>query len=107
MTGIYVVGDDTVIANLLANAAAVNQAVTQEMEAQAIKLQSYIRLVKLNGGNPLHQRSGNLSRSVQYSISTDGAQTMAVVTAGNSTSCKYAAIHEFGFSGRHIVPSFP
>ena len=67
--------------------------------ALAIKLQRHVVQDKLSG-NPLHRRSGDLSRSVTWRLEDND---MTGVVGANTP---YAARQEYGFTGTETVRSF-
>lgn len=96
----------TVVARLEGFGQRLITSLNRQMTRIVIELQSYIRTRKLVGGNPLHQRTGNLSHAVNYQIlqETDGV----VGVVGVDRTAPYGAVHEYGgtFTIReHIVTS--
>jgi phage gpG-like protein len=96
----------TVVTNLRGFGERLMTSVNRQMIRIVIELQTYIRTRKLVGGNPLHQRTGNLSRAVNYQIlqETDGV----VGVVGVDRTAPYGAVHEYGgtFTVReHIATS--
>ena len=67
-----------------------------------LKLQRYIVTVKLQGGNPLHHRTGNLQRATVY---TEPIENNGVITAtvGTSNLAPYGFVHEYG--GTFSIPA--
>lgn len=70
----------------------------QTMETIGAVLESYVKRNKLSG-DPLHRRSGTLSRSITHRTTTPDGAINAVV----GTNIGYARAHEFGFSGTVTV----
>jgi phage gpG-like protein len=61
-----------------------------------IKLQRYIVTKKLQGGSPLHHRTGNLQRATVYTEPVQNSDGSIVVTVGTSNLAPYGRVHEFG-----------
>lgn len=72
----------------------IQRSVFVEMKKIGIDLQSYVKEFKLRGGNPLHSRTGNLSRSIVQRLEEQGTSITAIV--GAAPNAPYARIHEFG-----------
>lgn len=77
----------------------VRESIRREIEKQAINLQRHIVQDKLSG-NPLHRRTGDLSRSVYYKVLDSG------LTGQVGANTPYAARQEYGFTGTETVRSF-
>jgi phage gpG-like protein len=71
-----------------------------EMQAQMTRLADWIKENKLSG-DPLHRRTGALSRSVQGSSAITG--TTRVTGTIGSKGVKYARVHELG--GTFEIPA--
>lgn len=97
---VTVFGKDEFIARFASLRAELLTSLTEEMLKQMTKLADYVRANKLSG-DPLHRRSGRLSRSVSGQASSTG--TVIVGTIG-SKGVPYAAVHENG--GTFQIPSF-
>ena len=80
--------------------------VRQECTRFGIETQAYVRENKLHG-DPLHQRSGDLSNSIRWSVEfSNGAFTVFVFSLGGREGrlvVPYAKVHEFG--GTFTVPA--
>jgi phage gpG-like protein len=76
-----------------------NAAVLAAVQRKAIEVQAAVK-VKLSGG-VLHVRTGTLRRSINQKVTQEGDSTTAVV----GTNVKYAAVHEYGFTGDVTVPA--
>jgi phage gpG-like protein len=63
-------------------------------------LQGYVRSQKLQGGHPLHQRTGDLSRSIKAHVERDAKAVSGYVYSEGARDgtpvVPYARIHEFG-----------
>jgi phage gpG-like protein len=68
--------------------------VTDEMKTQMMQLADYVRTNKLSG-DPLHRRTGKLSRSISGNASATG--NLVTGTVG-SKGVPYAAVHELGLT---------
>ena len=75
-------------------------AMQNEMQTQMTRLADFIKANKLSG-DPLHRRSGALSRSVQGTSSVNGTKVTGTI---GSKGVKYARVHELG--GTFDIPSF-
>lgn len=76
-------------------------AMQNEMQTQMTRLADYIKDNKLSDGDPLHRRTGALSRSVQGTSSVNGTRVTGTI---GSKGVKYARVHELG--GTFQIPSF-
>lgn len=83
-------GYDELLAKHARNVNDIPNALTQTITKLAIDLQRKVMLEKLSG-DPLHRRTGDLSRSVDYHVEDMEA------TVGAHTP--YAAYQEYGFTG--------
>jgi len=95
MVTITVSNVDNVVTRLEGFGARLGESLNRAMLRIVIELQNYIRTEKLVGGNPLHQRSGNLSRSIQYQVvqESDGVHGKVGV---DGTASSYGRVHEYG-----------
>lgn len=93
LLNITVTGDAALIARLDALPAVVAKALQAKIEVLTIKLQTYVIRNKLHG-QVLHQRSGQLARSIQRRIEAASLAVYGFVYSAGDV--KYAAIHEFG-----------
>jgi phage gpG-like protein len=97
---IEVQGDTAIEARLTALPAKLRAALFRKISYLTLFLENYIKTEKLSG-QVLNVVTGRLRRSIfsevtQTSTSVDG-------TVGSSGDVKYAAVHEFGFSGDEVV----
>lgn len=76
------------------------EAIREGVNAATVGLQADIVGNRLRGGNPLHQRTGNLARNTLREVRQDGATTTG--TVGYGKSAWYGAILE-GIYGRTFV----
>lgn len=74
------------------------KAVFDEVTRLAIMVQSFVKSPNLSG-LVLHNRTGNLRRSINQEVTQSGNRTEAVV----GTNVEYAAAHEYGFNGNVTV----
>lgn len=88
-----IVGAPEVVARLAGMAPRIHAAVKGSLDAWSAELAGYIRESKLSG-DPLHRRSGNLSRSVVPYRKDSG--TVLEGGAGAGAGIPYAHIHEYG-----------
>lgn len=93
MIGLEVTGDTALLAKLDATTGKVRAAAKTSLDLWATELAGYIKAEKLSG-NPLHRRSGALSRSVY----PDKRETADAVSGGARAGLDvpYAKIHEYG-----------
>lgn len=89
--------------------AKVRKHVGQAINVVILNMQTVIRTIKLQGGNPLHQRTGNLVRSIHVELQQRAEALLGRVYA--SSTAWYARIHEFGATftrtnlfGREVEP---
>ncbi len=96
-----VTGDDRVIARLDSMGAAIQERVVKAVLRSAIDLESYVRKNKL-AGQLLKRRTGTLAASIQHKVVVSGGSVTGIVGSrvNESAPLKYAAIHEYGFSGQ-------
>jgi phage gpG-like protein len=100
MLTVELVGKEQLLAKLDALPQTIKGELRKETQSLAIQLQAHIINQKLHG-QVLKQRSGKLARSIQEEVSeTPTGVQGRVYSAGD---VKYAAIHEFGFSGPETV----
>ena len=78
------------------------QALVYHVQDYAIFLQSYVRSEKLSG-NPLHQRTGNLSKSINIKPRTPAVSDKSVKTSVG-TNLEYGRVHELG--GTFLIPAY-
>jgi hypothetical protein len=76
------------------------EALREGVTAATVGLQSDIVGNRLHGGNPLHQRTGNLARNTLREVSQEGNATTG--TVGYGSSAWYGAILE-GIYGRSFI----
>ena len=98
---------DGLIINMRAEALLARLAGTQErlrtdlrkvIERRTIMVQSAVKESKLTG-QALHVRTGTLRRSINRKID----ETASGITATVGTNVRYAALHEYGFTGATTV----
>lgn len=89
---IHVLGADEVIARYARMSGAITQAVAQAMRSEMTRLADYVRTHKLSG-DPLHRRTGDLSRAV-----TGASEVQGAIVVGNvgTKGIPYAYVHEMG-----------
>jgi phage gpG-like protein len=72
-----------------------------------IELQTIVKTQKLVGGNPLHQRSGNLVNSIKQDVERDEKSVRGYVYSEGGKTGKpnlpYASVHEWG--GTFFIPA--
>jgi phage gpG-like protein len=83
-----------VVTNLQGFGQRLMTSLNRQMTRIVVELQSYIRIKKLVGGNPLHQRTGNLSRAITYQVQQDTDGITGFV--GVDRTANYGAVHEYG-----------
>ena len=95
------VGRETLNVKLAQMGEKIVEASKRGMLRAILKLQKYIVTVKLQGGNPLHHRTGNLQRATVY---TEPVEQSGVITAtvGTSNLAPYGKVHEYG--GTFSIP---
>jgi hypothetical protein len=96
---IHVFGKDELVAKFKRIVDTMPQMLGQTMNIQMIRLADYVRASKLSG-NPLHRRSGTLSRAVHGSSKVDGT---TVIGSVGVTGVPYAVIWEKTGSKAHDV----
>jgi hypothetical protein len=89
------IDESRVLAYLAAMPNRVNKSVLDAVNAATIDLQGYIRREKLHGGDPLHSRTGNLSRAVtvQPARQEPGRVVGSVFV---DRTAPYGFFHEYG-----------
>lgn len=95
----YLTGIEETKAALAAIEPGVKSSLQRLMLKLAIDLQAKVVREKLSG-NPLHRRTGDLSRSVYATITDDG------LTGIVGANTPYAARQEYGFQGTETVRAF-
>jgi hypothetical protein len=97
--------DQILVAKLRGRGPILIKALSNKLNNLGLRLQSKIRTEKLEGGTPLHRRSGELSRSVQFfPTEASGSRLEMRVEAAGATAF-YGRIHERGGRGTYeIVP---
>lgn len=100
---VELVGDKAIIARLEAFPETVRVALRNTITRLAMLLQAKVQQTKLQG-QVLHHRTGKLSASIEHAVAEDGNSIIGRVFSNGTV--KYAAIHEFGFSGAEHVRSF-
>jgi phage gpG-like protein len=73
----------------------VRASVLREITSISVDLQTKVKQEKLRGGNPLHSRTGNLSRAVSRRVDNFNGQAFQAVV-GVAPNAPYGKIHEFG-----------
>lgn len=93
MIGLEITGDRALLTKLEATTGKVRAAAKTSLDMWATELAGYIKASKLSG-DPLHRRSGALSRSVY----PDKRETADTVSGGARAGLDvpYAKIHEYG-----------
>ena len=73
-------------------------ALARAMDLFAIDFSTYVKDVHLSDGNPLHQRSGNLKRSITIDpgVTQPGLVQRRVYSA--NPAAVYGRVHEFGLT---------
>lgn len=102
MISVVVTGDKAVAAKLGRMGDRVNAQVAREMRDTLIGMQSDVRTRKLSG-DPLQQRTGNLSRSIHWDIKGESGVAVGRLYAGGMAA-PYAGIHEYG--GIIMIPEY-
>ena len=97
---IKVIGGEEFKTKMAGMPSRVHQALLTKVYALAAQLEAYVKDEKLSG-QVLNHISGNLWRSIKNQV-TD-SPTMVTGKVYSDGSVKYAAIHEFGFSGSENV----
>lgn len=102
-----VTGDDRVQARLLAMPGAVRSKLQEAILRSVIDLESYVRKEKLSG-QLLKRRTGTLAASIQHKmvVTPDDITGIVGSRVNESAPLKYAAIHEYGFSGQESVREY-
>jgi phage gpG-like protein len=85
-------GKDELIAKYGRLASAISELLTEVMKYEMVKLADYVRVNKLSG-DPLHRRTGKLSRSITGDAASHGKYVVGVV---GSKGVPYAYVHEMG-----------
>jgi len=97
---IQIVGDREVIARFAAMPEGVRQALKNKVTVLAYKLQAKVVSEKLSG-QVLNRVTGKLARSIHNVIDDEGLKVTGKVAS--SGDVKYAARHEFGFTGTESI----
>lgn len=102
-----ILGVEGVVTNLSQIAQRANEVIRRALMREAINLAAYVKEFKLTD-QVLHVRTGRLRRSITTRFEDIGSTGLRAFVG---TNVKYAAIHEFGFSGSvtvkaHTVKSF-
>lgn len=94
---VTVKGYDELLEKTKARQGDINNALSQAIKKLAVELQRNIIKNKLSG-DPLHRRTGDLSRSVAWKVED--------LTATVSADTPYAAYQEYGFTGAVDVRAY-
>lgn len=89
---IQVIGGARVAQRIERRRSRVHRYVLMAVKKWTITMVREVKQVKLRGGNPLHSRTGNLSRSIHSTINDSELTVMSSV----GTNLLYGKIHEFG-----------
>lgn len=100
MFTVSMIGEEQLLARLDRMPERIHGELVRETHSLAISLQGYIISQKLHG-QVLNQRSGKLARSIQE-VETE-TETSVQARVFSSGDVKYAAIHEYGFTGAENV----
>jgi hypothetical protein len=92
------VGHEAVIARFDAYPELMHDSLRATIQNCAIQLQRYVKEDALSG-QILHNRTGNLRRSINFELSEVGNN----ISASVGTNVEYAAAHEYGFDGEVTV----
>ena len=71
------------------------------LEEEAARLADIVKNEKLEGG-VLNRRTGQLQKSIHFGVETEGDVDIGYIGA-NTDEAKYAAYHEYGFTGTEQV----
>ena len=93
-----VLGDRELIVRFGRVGPQVHLAVVKAMHSLVIRLQAYVRGVKLSG-DPLNRRKGTLSRSIGEQVEDQGGTILGRVGIFSGPTLVYGRAHEFGFHG--------
>jgi len=96
----HIFGKDELIERFEQLPAQLIAGLTSEMKTQMVRLADYVRANKLSG-DPLHRRTGRLSRSVSGQASASGTKIRGTI---GSKGVPYARVHEEG--GTFDIPSY-
>jgi phage gpG-like protein len=96
---IHVVGKGLIVAKYGRMAGKVAVALTKTMKNEMVKLADYVRTHKLSG-DPLHRRTGKLSRSITGDATLTGHTVIGTV---GTKGVPYAYVHEYG--GTFDIPA--
>lgn len=88
----HVFGKDQAVGRFTAVVTKLPAAVLQTMKSEMVRVADWARANKLSG-DPLHRRSGDLSRSVTGDASMSGRQITGIT---GTKGIPYAGIHEYG-----------
>jgi phage gpG-like protein len=94
MITVTIDGVENTVIRLQGFPAKLQESLSRTMMQIVIGLQSYIRTRKLVGGNPLNQRSGNLSRAITYQVKQESDGVTGIV--GVDSTAPYGKVHEYG-----------
>lgn len=97
MINIQIVGDKALSLKLNYMTEKTKKSLTQAITILSIKLKNHIIKDKLSG-QVLNHRTGNLWRSIQQEVHSEGTSIIGKVFSAGDV--KYAAIHEYGGSVR-------
>lgn len=97
--------DQILIARLRGRAPKIVVALTNRLNKLGLRLQTKIRTEKLEGGTPLHRRTGNLARSINFVPTQAKGTTLVMKVEGAGSTAFYGRVHERGGrSAYEIVP---
>lgn len=96
-----VTGRDEAVRRISALVPRITNKVKDAVTGATINLVSHIKTDKLQGGHPLHRRSGNLTDNIIYEITQTQSLIQGRVYVG--TGAPYGKIHEFGLTINRMV----
>lgn len=98
-----IVGDDRVRAQLREMTPRLRRELARGMSVLLFAMERHVKQVKLQGGNPLHRRSGKLSDSIHVDapLQTDRG-VVGRLYSGRETAV-YGRVHEYG--GDFLIPT--
>lgn len=98
-----VTGAQDVIAHLKKMGPGIRAEISKRLTPLLVRMQSYVKEEKLQHGNPLHRRTGTLSRSIHYDVAETATDIVGRLYAG--MEAPYARIHELGGTFDFNIPA--
>jgi len=98
-----ITGTQDAVARIQRMSPAIRVQIAKRLEPLLIRMQSWVKTERLEGGHPLHRRTGTLSRSIHYDQKQDERGIVGRLYAG--PEAPYARVHELGGTFNFNVPA--